>query len=157
MKAATIHEIKHELASLPPKQLLELALRLAKFKKENKELLSYLLFEAHDEHNYVESAKAEIDEGFSSLPLNNLYLMKKGLRKILKNISRYCRFTLSRQTEAELLIHFCKSLKGTGVNIKHSIALSKIYDQQLKKARTAIAALHEDLHYDYTKKLAEIS
>ena len=40
MKAATIHEIKQELVTLKPAALSELCLRLAKFKKENKELLT---------------------------------------------------------------------------------------------------------------------
>ena len=48
MKAASISEIKTELKGLPPAQLTELCLRLARFKKENKELLTYLLFEAND-------------------------------------------------------------------------------------------------------------
>ena len=48
MKASTVSELKEELKHLPPAQLLELCLRLARFKKENKELLTYLLFEAHD-------------------------------------------------------------------------------------------------------------
>ena len=42
MKAATVKEIKTELENLSPAALLPLTLRLAKFKKENKELLTYL-------------------------------------------------------------------------------------------------------------------
>ena len=62
MKAASMHELKDELAHLPPKKVLELCLRLARYKKENKELLSYLLFEAHDEQGFVMQVKKEIDE-----------------------------------------------------------------------------------------------
>jgi len=57
MKAATIHEIKQELATIKPAALADLCLRLAKFKKENKELLTYLLFEAHNEHLYQSQLK----------------------------------------------------------------------------------------------------
>lgn len=49
MKTATIAELKSELGNVPAPQLAELCIRLAKFKKENKELLTYLLFEAYDE------------------------------------------------------------------------------------------------------------
>ena len=49
MRSASVHEIKQELLTLKPAELVELCLRLAKFKKENKELLNYLLFEAQDE------------------------------------------------------------------------------------------------------------
>ena len=57
MKAATVHQIKQELKTLQPEELLELCLRLSKFKKENKELLTYLLYESADEATYVESVK----------------------------------------------------------------------------------------------------
>jgi len=77
MKAASINELKQELATLPPKKVLEFCLRLARFKKENKELLSYLLFEAHDEQSYVESIKKEINDEFWNLPRANMYVIKK--------------------------------------------------------------------------------
>jgi len=44
MKAASSKEIKSALIEQSPTQLTELCLRLARFKKENKELLTYLLF-----------------------------------------------------------------------------------------------------------------
>src|SRR3712207_8494859 len=53
---------RSELTSLPPKKVTELCLRLAKYRKENKELLSYLLFEAHNEQGYIESVKKEIND-----------------------------------------------------------------------------------------------
>ena len=55
MKASTVHEIKTELNHLKSDDLVELVLRLSKFKKENKELLTYLLFEAHDEQGFIKS------------------------------------------------------------------------------------------------------
>ena len=57
MKAASLSELKKELSSRPPQELLELCLRLTKFKKENKELLTYLLYEASNEPAFVKSVK----------------------------------------------------------------------------------------------------
>ena len=57
MKAATVHEIKVELSTLKAAELVDLCLRLTKFKKENKELLTYLLFEGHDEQWGRDQAK----------------------------------------------------------------------------------------------------
>lgn len=91
MRAATIQEIKQELAALKPAQVAELCLRLARFKKENKELLTYLLFEAHDEHEFTESVKEEITELFDSINKSHLYYAKKTLRKITRVINKYCR------------------------------------------------------------------
>ena len=60
MKSATVRELKTELQEKSPKEILELCLRLSRFKKENKELLTYLLFESSDEQSYIESVKEEL-------------------------------------------------------------------------------------------------
>ena len=77
MKAASISVIKKELKNLPPEELQVIVARLAKYKKENKELLSYLLFEAENEQAFIQSVKAEIDEQFSNLNYSSFYLAKK--------------------------------------------------------------------------------
>ena len=65
MKAASLSEIKKELKSIPQEVLVEMALRVAKYKKENKELLSYLLFESHNESSYIDSVKAEVESMYA--------------------------------------------------------------------------------------------
>ena len=67
MKAVSVVTIKKELKHRSAEELLELCLRLSKFKKENKELLTYLLFEAHDESGYIETVKAEINQQFEEI------------------------------------------------------------------------------------------
>ena len=62
MKASTINELKQELVNTPVPTLIELCVRLARFKKENKELLTYLLFEAHDTSAYIKSVKDAMAE-----------------------------------------------------------------------------------------------
>ena len=73
MKAASLKEIKLELGALHPQQLLELFLRLAKYKKENKELLTYLLFEKIDENQYVCNVKLLADEMFEGVNKSSSY------------------------------------------------------------------------------------
>ncbi len=156
MKAASINELKQELVNLPPKKVLELCLRLAKFKKENKELLSYLLFDAHDEQGYVESIKKEINDQFWDLSRANMYIIKKGLRKILRSISKYSKHTANKESEVEMLIHFCINIKNSGIRFRSNKALSNLYDQQLKKLNTLVEQVHEDLRFDYKKQLEEL-
>ena len=62
MKVASINELKQELGNLPADELVEMCVRLAKFKKENKELMNFLLFESHDGEAYVQGVKKEISE-----------------------------------------------------------------------------------------------
>ena len=153
MKAATIHEIKQELQSLPPTRLSELCLRLAKFKKDNKELLTYLLFEAADETAFIAGVKKEIDEEFAGLPKPNLYLTKKSLRKALRVTAKQIRYTGSPQAEVELLTYFLRKLRHSGIPYQESPVLVNLYRQQLKKLRGVIGGMHEDLQYDYLREL----
>jgi hypothetical protein len=156
MKTASIHELKQELSSLPASELTELCLRLAKFKKENKELLTYLLFEAHDERSYIEAVKKETDEQFADMNTSNLYFVKKTLRKILRTLNKYCRYTGSATVSVEVFIHFCRTLKESGIPIDKNAIISNIYSNQLKKIHKELNALHEDLQYDYRKEVESL-
>jgi hypothetical protein len=157
MKAATISELKQELANLSQKELVDLCLRLGRFKKENKELLTFLLYESHDEEGYIRNVKKEIDEQFGTINLSHLYFAKKTLRKILRIISKHVRYTGSRQAEAEWLIHFCKQINEHGIPVEKNQALLNLYNHQVKKIKAAINTLHEDLQYDYLKEMRELS
>ena len=157
MKAATSNELKQELQASSPKQLMELCLRLARFKKENKELLTYLLFEAHDEAAYIQSIKDDMDEQFAQLSHINLYLTKKSLRKILRSTNKFIRYTGSKLAETELLIHYCKNIIAAKIPFHKSTALTNLYNQQLKKINAAVVLLHEDLQHDYWKEIEVIS
>jgi hypothetical protein len=122
MKAASVNEIKTELKATTPAQLIELCLRLARFKKENKELLTFLLFEADDLQAYIENVKKEMEEGFEEINTSNLYFAKKSIRKLLRNTNRYIKYTGSKQAEVELLLFFCTQLKSK-VPVQKSPAL----------------------------------
>lgn len=157
MKAATINELKQELLNEPPAKLIELCIRLARFKKENKELLTYLLFEAHDTNAYIVSVKEEMDIQFETINKSNAYFVKKTLRKILRITNKFIRYSGSPIVETELLIYFCTSIKALGISINSSPVISNIYQNQLKKINKAIAAMHEDIQYDYQKEIKKIS
>jgi len=156
MKAATINELKQELLDTPPVKVTELCLRLARFKKENKELLTYLLFEAHDTAAYIESVKAEMDAQFEDINKSNVYFIKKTLRKILRSTSKYSRYSGLVNVEIELLIYFCTGMKALNVSINSNAVLLNIYNNQLKKINKAIATLHEDLQYDYLREINKL-
>jgi hypothetical protein len=159
MKAASLAELKKELKSCSYTQLLEMCMRAAKFKKDNKELFTYLVFEAQDEQSYIKSIKAELDELFEGLNYNNAYLAKKGLRKILRHLTKYTKYSGVVETELELLIYFCKKIKVSKINtfMKSNQVLTNLYLLQLKKINKLLSTLHEDLQYDYSKELEKIA
>ncbi|MES2381103.1 MAG: hypothetical protein V4538_08685 [Bacteroidota bacterium] len=156
LPSASLAEIKRELQTLDHAQLLEACLRLAKFKKDNKELLNYLLFELHDENKYIEKTKALMSELFTEINTRNIYFAKKSIRKILKIANKYGKYSVNPQTSLELLIHFCTEVKSLKINYRSSTALSNLYDAQLKKIHKIIGSLHEDLQYDYSQLVANL-
>lgn len=156
MKTASIVEIKKELTHLSYDELADLCLRLSKFKKENKELLTYLLFESHDEDEYIQNVKKHIDEEFASINTASYFYIKKSVRKILRKIKKYTRYSQKKETEAALLIYFCLKLKAFKPSIKHNVTLTNIYERQLLLAKKTIATLHEDLQYDFNLKLENL-
>ncbi|MEI8073344.1 MAG: hypothetical protein WCH78_01245 [Bacteroidota bacterium] len=153
MKAASIQELKQELSETSAAKLKQLCLHLAKYKKENKELLTYLLFESHDEAAYILQVNAGIDEGFEELPKANNYLNKKTLRKILRIANKHIKYMGSKQAEASILMHFCDRLKNSSIPFQKTTQLTNLYLQQIKKIKAAIATLHEDLQYDFEQQL----
>lgn len=157
MKAATVNEIKQALMGNTAKELAELCLRLAKFKKENKELLTYLLFEANDEELYIREVQREISSEIDQIdPGQNLYFAKKSIRKVLRIANKHIRYTGSKQAEVAILLHFCQCLKQSGIPFMKSTALNNLYQQQSKKIEKALNTLHEDLQYDYRRMMADV-
>ncbi|MFO0434866.1 MAG: hypothetical protein ACK5ZT_06435, partial [Sphingobacteriaceae bacterium] len=64
MHSYSISEIKKELKELSKEELLEKCMALAKYKKDNKEFLNFLLFESHDPETYINAVKKEVDKHF---------------------------------------------------------------------------------------------
>jgi len=153
LKAESIHEIKTSLLEEEKKKLVDFCLRLAKHKKENKELLSYLLFDSGNEADYMNRVKEEMELSFKEINQSNLYFAKKTLRKILRITNKHIRFVASKAVEAELLIHYCLLLKGSGLAFKESLVLMNLYNQQCKKIHAAVESLHEDLRLDFQNSL----
>ncbi len=156
MKAATVSQLKKELSYQSKDELLELCLRLSKFKKENKELLTYLLFEADNEDGYIETVKNEIEQQFELINTSSYYYIKKSVRKILRNAKKYIRYSKQKETEIEILLHFCRVLKNMKPSINKNTTLLNILNRQLLLIRKVVNTLHEDLQYDYTVELSNI-
>ncbi len=155
MKTATVTQIKKELHYRSPEELLELCLRLSKFKKENKELLTYLLFEADNEQEYIEGVKQQIDMHLEEMQTKNYYWIRKSIRKLLKEIKKYIRYSLKKETEVELLLYFCIQLKEFSPSIKKDKSLHNLWERQLVLLKKKIAMLHEDLQFDYRMQLED--
>jgi len=156
MKAESVVTIKKELQHRSHDELLKLCLRLSRFKKENKELLTYLLFESHDEEQYIQAIKSELNPLFENMNTDSYFYMKKTIRKILRLIKKYARYSLKKETEVELLLYFCESLKEISPSIFRNKTLTNMYNRQILSIKKTISLLHEDLQYDYNQQLDNI-
>ena len=157
MKTVTVKELSQELTYRTPKELRDLCLRLSRFKKENKELLTYLLFESSDELSYISGVKKEIDEEFEQINKATYYYIKKSVRKILKSTRKYIRYSQKKQTEVELLLYFCTKLKKLSPSIQRNTSLMNLYNRQIDTILKKLSGLHEDLQYDYGLELSELN
>jgi hypothetical protein len=155
-KTVTIKEIKEELKQRSPRELLELCLRLARFKKENKELLTYLLFDSSDEPGYIKSVKADIDDQFEQINTTLAYFIKKSIRKILRNTKKHIRYSGKKETEVELLVYFCLKMKHFSPPVLSNPAMKNLYERLIISIKKTIRLLHEDLQYDYAREMEEL-
>ncbi len=156
MKSATVKELKMELLDRSPKEVMELCLRLSRFKKENKELLTYLLFESADEEAYIEGVKEEIDSRFELVNKKSPYFVKKSIRGILNHTKKYIRYSQNKETEVELLLYFCQKLKSFRPSIYRNRKVEIIYNRLIEQCKKKVMLLHEDLQYDYLRILESL-
>ena len=156
MKSASLQDLRLQLKNAAPAELMEYCIRLARHKVENKELLTYLIYEQDDEAAFIRGVRDEADTLFAGINRSHVYYAKKGLRKILRFLQKNIRFAASKQVEIELLLHFCERMMETGLPVQTHRVLKTILDTQIGKIDKAIGTLHEDLQYDYRKSLQRI-
>jgi hypothetical protein len=156
MQTSSIAEIKKEMQTLNKEELLLLCSRLIKYKKENKELIHYILFESADEDIYIQKIKEEAAEHFKVVNKDTIYFAKKGIRKIIRIINQHIKYSGKSKTTIELLIHFCREMKQLKLDWGKSAVMVNLYNNQLKRIDKEMAILHEDLRYDYIQEIEQL-
>jgi hypothetical protein len=155
MKPEKLSDIKKELSGHTVQELTEICLRIAKYKKENKELLNYLLFDSTDPLAYAEQVKSFLEADFKSIQ-SHYYYSTKSLRKIIRVMNRYAKYTASKQVDIELALWFCRNyLLYVDLKSSHK-PLQGLLIRQLEKISKLLPKLHEDLHFDYQNEFEEL-
>ncbi len=149
MDTASIAELRKELQPKAPQELVEIVLRLARYKKENKELLTYLMRWVDNEDLFISQMKTELEIQFGEINRSNQYFAKKGLRKVLRYMNRFIRYSGRPETEIELRLHFCYLMKEHSDPIYTNILIGNIFRREKEKAIKKLDKVHEDLRYDY--------
>ena len=156
MDTANLKQLKTALNSLDREELSLIILRLSKFKKENKELLTYLLFESDNEEQYIQEIKHEVDLEFSKINTSSYFFIKKSIRRILKNIKTYIRYSSVKETEIELRLYFCEKLMNMKPSYSNNVQLTNLYHREINAIKIKVSTLHEDLQYDYTSQIEKL-
>lgn len=154
METRSLAEMKKEMQHIPHKELVEICLRLGRYKKINKELLQYLLFEKDHETAYVARIKDIISTRFAEMPQNSLFFSTKYIRKTLRLCKQYGQYSSDAQTPVQLNLHFCEELIACRHYWQGYTAIEGILQRTLLSTRKDIGKLHEDLQYDYEKQVA---
>lgn len=157
MHSATIETIKTELKQLPPKEVLDLLLRLARFKKENKELLTYILFESANESEYVEQVKREITGEMEEIDGLPGYQYKKHFRKIQRKLNKPIKYIGNKSATAELYLHMARMISEKKRTNYLATFLDKTEQQYISKIEKLLPGIEDDLAADIRKQLKEIS
>ena len=123
-----------------------------RFKKDNKELLTYLLFLAEDENAYVRLLCDEIDEQFLCTP--NMH--KKTLRKVIRWMDKCLRFSGIKETEVQVRLHFCTSLKNSATPYRRHKVMTNMFVGQLKKIHKALESLHPDVQSEFRAEIENL-
>lgn len=157
MKSASLAQIRKELKALSREEIMELCDKLLKYKRDNKELANYLLFEAENEDAYVEAIKAEVSEAFSATNTSGFYLAKKSIRRALRIANKYIKYSEKPETELDVLLHFCEEMRELDMDFRRSKVMLNLYERQLVKINDIYSDLHEDLQFDFRKRVKAVS
>lgn len=149
MKSASLADIRKELKSLSREEVIALCEKLAKYKKDNKEYLNYLLFDSIDEDSYAQCIKHDVAEAFNATNTSGFYLAKKSIRRALRIANKYIKYSDSKETEVDVLIFFCEEMNSLEMNWKRSRVLVNLYNRQLAKIEKLYSELHEDLQFEF--------
>lgn len=156
MKTVSLALLRKELRSMPQEELAELCLRLVRAKKDNKELVHYLIFEAHDEAGFVAMAKNDVAEAIAATNLSMAHLAKKSIRRGLRLTDKYIKMSGSEETEMELLIHFGECCQGLGAVVLRSRVMLNLFIRVLSRIEKAKSTLHADVQFDYEQRIAKL-
>ncbi|WP_233200160.1 hypothetical protein [Blastopirellula marina] len=120
--------------------LLDVCLRLAKFRVESKELLTYLLMKADDEIDQLLSVPGQIH--------------KKALRKVVRWMEKSLRFSGDKGTELRVRVHFCRRIKDMNIRFGNGRVCANMYATQRKKIEKALDKAHLDLQFDFNRQMS---
>lgn len=156
MKVSSLAEIKKELQHLPHSELVAVIAELAKFSRDNKLYLYFLLYGREQPDLFMDMVKEELADGFEEATAKNHYTAKKSAQALRRKLNKYLKFTKDKLIQLELIYFFCQLLRQHGYLFYKNPVIQNLYRLQVGKAERILSQLHEDLQYDYQNKIEEL-
>jgi hypothetical protein len=155
MHLFSLQEQKKELQQLSKTELEAICLRFARYKKENKELLEFVLFHQGNPQAYSDALKDELEEVFTSLTGAN-YSDAKKLRKITKALNKHAKYMQNPSLEVDLWIWFCYAYCDSMAAKSTAQVIRNFFVKAILKVEKIQCKLHEDLAFDVAQELEKI-
>ena len=155
MHLFSLQEQKKELHQLSKTELEAICLRFARFKKENKELLEFVLFHQGNPQAYADALKKDLEEVFKSLSGAN-YTDAKKLRKITKALNKHAKYMQNPTLEVDLWIWFCLTYCDSMAAKSTAQVIRNFFVKAVLKVEKMQSKLHEDLAFDVAQELEKI-
>ncbi len=155
MKAASIKQLRTEIGNLPPHKLAALTERLIKYKKDNKELASYIIFYEEDEAGFADDVETALEEQFGLINFKTAFFAKKGLRKMIRIANKFLRYTPNKSTQARIIMDVLSRLALIPASLKKNTQIKNMQVSLLKKLDDILLQVHQDERHDFEKQLKE--
>ncbi len=156
MNVLSIGEVKKNLKHLTDDELSALLIKLAKYKKVNKEYLSFLLLNESNEDLYVEEVKEHLTELLDNINQSSIQYAKKTLRKVLRVLKQCSAFSEKDVTQLELSVFFCNELNKLQRSIRNHSIVQGMYNREVTKIDKIMKCMHEDLVADYETEWSQL-
>ncbi|MEZ5174419.1 MAG: hypothetical protein R2850_13175 [Bacteroidia bacterium] len=149
-----LNDLKKDVQGLPHPELVRLLMRMSRLKTENKELLHFMLYYEHDPMSYANALKEEVLAPFDDAFVHSRILSKK-IRKSLKIIARFTRFSSNREGESDLLLSLVENYLETYRYEYRQLVLARMMVRCMKKVYDNFERIHEDFRADYSGRYNE--
>ena len=153
---APIKNIKEELQQLSHKELLDFSLRILKYKKENKELAYYLLFEKQDEDGYAQKIINILKDELTTINFSRTFFARKGFKRVNRLAAKYLKYSGDTESAIKVYLFLAKEIAAAGKIYRLTSLTGKLVEQHNLRTKKMIASLHEDLQFDYENLINNI-
>ena len=152
-----IHELRVKTNDLSVESLHRLLTRLMRFKRENKELVAFELFIRAEPENWFADIREECNVTLNEMNTSHPYFMRKTMRKLIRTLKTYARYAGDPAIEAELLCILLEAFHQKHLHEHTAEKIRKIVTDTQVRLQKMISKLHDDLQYDFIRRLADIS